>query len=293
MESWDPGIPGVHELDTGAHLCAFYSGAAGRDNLLRPFLMAGLRGGDKCLCLLDQAEPGEALHRLVEDAREFDCEGSAPHLQVERASSIYLRSGRFSAEHMTTFLADVAAEATKEDFSRLRAAGEMSWVLPGAPGAEDFFAYESALNDLVTRVHALLMCMYDLERFGISMLVDVLKTHPMVLVDETVLDNQHYMTPAQYLATHQEAPTYPLATIPPGRKHVPGDRDTWETLTEAEHRIAHLVAAGMTNKAIADELTLSRHTIDAHLKHIYAKLDIHSRVELTVLAMQRGRGPLM
>ena len=42
----------------------------------------------------------------------------------------------------------------------------------------------------------------------------------------------------------------------------------------------------MTNRSIADELHLSQHTVDAHLKHVYLKLDIHSRVELTVLAMQ-------
>jgi DNA-binding CsgD family transcriptional regulator len=42
----------------------------------------------------------------------------------------------------------------------------------------------------------------------------------------------------------------------------------------------------MTNRSIAEELYLSRHTVDAHLKHVYLKLDIHSRVELTVLAMQ-------
>jgi DNA-binding CsgD family transcriptional regulator len=42
----------------------------------------------------------------------------------------------------------------------------------------------------------------------------------------------------------------------------------------------------MTNRSIAEELHLSRHTVDAHLKHVYLKLDIHSRVELTVLALQ-------
>jgi hypothetical protein len=42
----------------------------------------------------------------------------------------------------------------------------------------------------------------------------------------------------------------------------------------------------MTNRTIAAELCLSRHTVDAHLKHVYLKLDIHSRVELTVLAVQ-------
>jgi DNA-binding CsgD family transcriptional regulator len=46
------------------------------------------------------------------------------------------------------------------------------------------------------------------------------------------------------------------------------------------------VAGGLTNRNIAEYLNLSPHTVDAHLKHIYTKLDIHSRVDLTVLALQ-------
>jgi DNA-binding CsgD family transcriptional regulator len=52
------------------------------------------------------------------------------------------------------------------------------------------------------------------------------------------------------------------------------------------------VVAGLTNREIATLLAVSRHTVDAHLKHIYTKLDIHTRVELAVLALQHpvGRG---
>ena len=46
---------------------------------------------------------------------------------------------------------------------------------------------------------------YDLELFGTSMLVDVLKTHPKVLVGSMVLDNPEYLTPDQYLATRRRA----------------------------------------------------------------------------------------
>ena len=56
----------------------------------------------------------------------------------------------------------------------------------------------------------------------------------------------------------------------------------------SELRVAELVVGGMTNRHMADYLNLSPHTVDAHLKHIYTKLDIHSRVELTVLALQHG-----
>ena len=133
------------------------------------------------------------------------------------------------------------------------------------------------------------MCMYDLDRFGVSMLVDVLTTHPRVLLGGMVLDNPHYLTPREYLAAESAsaATRYPLAKV-----HRPRTRaiapDPWQSLTDAELRVAELVVGGMTNRHMADYLNLSPHPIDAHLKHIYTKLDIHSRVELTVLALQHG-----
>jgi DNA-binding CsgD family transcriptional regulator len=62
--------------------------------------------------------------------------------------------------------------------------------------------------------------------------------------------------------------------------------DAWQSLTAAERRIGRWVAAGHSNQAIADRLVLSPHTIRAHLGNIYAKLHIHSRVELGVLSVR-------
>jgi len=54
----------------------------------------------------------------------------------------------------------------------------------------------------------------------------------------------------------------------------------WESLTGAELRVARLAAGGLTNRLIADELSLSRHTVESHLRHAFRKLDLRSRVEL-------------
>jgi DNA-binding CsgD family transcriptional regulator len=45
--------------------------------------------------------------------------------------------------------------------------------------------------------------------------------------------------------------------------------------------VASLVAAVLTNQAIADRLYLSRHTVDSHLRHIFGKLGVRTRVKLT------------
>lgn len=60
----------------------------------------------------------------------------------------------------------------------------------------------------------------------------------------------------------------------------------WHSLTEAELRVARLVALGMSNRAVAAELFLSRHTVDSHLRHIFRKLEVNSRVQVARHALQ-------
>jgi DNA-binding CsgD family transcriptional regulator len=161
----------------------------------------------------------------------------------------------------------------------------MSWVLPGPPGWDDLFLYESALNHAVEQMPAILMCLYDLQKFGADMLVEVLRTHPKVLLDRTVIDNPTTCTrrSTRPPPVHR-GNRYPMVKV--GADGEEGTDHGWASLTDAELRVVSCVARGMTNRSIAEELYLSRHTVDAHLKHVYLKLDIHSRVELTVLALQ-------
>ncbi|MCW2764234.1 MAG: putative regulatory protein, partial [Nocardioides sp.] len=61
----------------------------------------------------------------------------------------------------------------------------------------------------------------------------------------------------------------------------------WGSLTEAELRVARLVARALTNRVIADELELSPHTVESHLRHAFRKLDIGSRIELTRVVLRQ------
>ncbi|MFF4898141.1 helix-turn-helix transcriptional regulator [Streptomyces sp. NPDC001068] len=70
-------------------------------------------------------------------------------------------------------------------------------------------------------------------------------------------------------------------------RHVAGPVG-WEQLTESERKLVPLVAEGLTNRAVAERLYVSVHTVNTHMKHIFAKLGINTRVELTRLALERG-----
>jgi DNA-binding CsgD family transcriptional regulator len=62
----------------------------------------------------------------------------------------------------------------------------------------------------------------------------------------------------------------------------------WESLTDAELQVASLAAAGHTNRGIADRLFVSPHTVNTHLRHVFGKLDITSRVDLALAVERRS-----
>jgi DNA-binding NarL/FixJ family response regulator len=62
-----------------------------------------------------------------------------------------------------------------------------------------------------------------------------------------------------------------------------GERRGLAGLSRQEHRVAELVAEGLTNKEIAARLFVSRRTVDNHLYRMFTKLGVSSRVELAVL----------
>jgi DNA-binding CsgD family transcriptional regulator len=72
----------------------------------------------------------------------------------------------------------------------------------------------------------------------------------------------------------------------PQSKPRPEPDPAWAELSAAEAAVARLAARGATNREIAGELFLSPHTVDSHLRRIFAKLGISSRVKLAQLAFE-------
>jgi DNA-binding CsgD family transcriptional regulator len=65
----------------------------------------------------------------------------------------------------------------------------------------------------------------------------------------------------------------------------------WDSLTETENTVAALVSEGLSNQQVARRMFLSRHTVDFHLRHIFRKLGIDSRVVLTRIALAHTEQP--
>ncbi|MGW4820633.1 helix-turn-helix transcriptional regulator [Streptomyces sp. NPDC004227] len=90
------------------------------------------------------------------------------------------------------------------------------------------------------------------------------------------------------LATEELAKLYAAKAPAKGRQATPAyseqavsqDATRWSTLSDMERRIAYLVSDGLTNRQIANRVHLSAHTVNYHLRKVYRKLGIKTRVEL-------------
>ena len=63
----------------------------------------------------------------------------------------------------------------------------------------------------------------------------------------------------------------------------------WDSLTPTEHAVAGLVAEGLSNPQIGGRLYISGRTVQTHLAHMFAKLDISARAQLAAEVTRRQR----
>lgn len=182
------------------HICAFFRGADQRDDILLPFLRDGLVEGHKCIAVMDDPDFEQITDPL---SLVLDIEATLRSRQFELLSSgsAYLTGGYFSTERMLDFWESNVGRAVGADgFSFVRSVGEMTWALRDVPGVDQLVRYEAQLNEFLQRYPQVVLCLYDLERFTDGrLLMEVLKTHPKVLISGQVLENPWYVESEYFL----------------------------------------------------------------------------------------------
>lgn len=69
----------------------------------------------------------------------------------------------------------------------------MEWALEELPGVHDIVEYETRLNYVLPKFHDPVICTYDLSRFDASVVIDIMRTHPMVIIGGILQENPFYV----------------------------------------------------------------------------------------------------
>jgi hypothetical protein len=85
----------------------------------------------------------------------------------------------------------------------------MTWALRDAPGVEHLVSYESELNRVTASYPVVVLCLYDLDRFSGEVVVNIVKTHPQVLIQGILVENPYYVGPDEFLSSADSVPASP------------------------------------------------------------------------------------
>src|SRR5579872_3212424 len=170
------------KLGNERHICAFFHSPEEEYRVLLPFIRDGIEQGEKAFHILDPRLIDDHLERLREAGIDADTAQARGQLIVKRWQDAYLRDGHFDQEGMVALVEEVLSAGQAEGYPRTRAIGHMEWALEDFPGVNDLVEYETRLNFVLPKYKDPVICTYDCSKFGAGVAMDILRTHPMVIL---------------------------------------------------------------------------------------------------------------
>jgi hypothetical protein len=186
-------------LDEGIHVCTFFRTSAEKYRVLMPFVREGMEQGDRAFHIVNPSLRSEHAQRIAEagiDAARAEVEGQ---LEIMGWDDAHLRGGSFNQSAMLSLLPVLLNEGRARGFPVTRFIADMAWVL-NDPGALDrLLEYECRVNLAIPKAGDIVICAYDLDKFGAGIVIDALRTHPIVLIGGIVQRNPFYVPPEELL----------------------------------------------------------------------------------------------
>jgi MEDS: MEthanogen/methylotroph, DcmR Sensory domain len=178
----------------GDHVCAIYRTPEEQLHAAIEYIKEGLARGERCLYVVgehDQPTFRDALAGAGIDVAREEARGSLVLLTKHEG---HLSGGSFDPARMIAMLEKAVQDALDAGFNGLCAAGDMNWLLDGAPGTERLAEYEAKLNYFYESHRALGLCLYRRSMPGI-VLDRCLATHRVVRLAGGLLANPFYELP--------------------------------------------------------------------------------------------------
>jgi hypothetical protein len=180
------------QLRNHFHACAFVTGPLEERAVIDPFFIEGMRRGEKAVYIVDPQ------HRDEHEARLGASAPSAELLDVTTWNEAHLKGGTFDQERMMSGLEELIRTHAATGRPPMRLVGQMGWVFSSPPGIEQLVAYEASVNEVLNRGKTPTVCVYDVRRLSGSMMMDLLRAHPLTVMNGVLHENPFY-TPAEEL----------------------------------------------------------------------------------------------
>src|SRR5258706_7897068 len=181
------------------HICAFFNGPDEEHRVLRSFITDGFDRGEKAFHIVDPELRDEHLKSLANAGVDVQRMMGTGQLEVRPWLDAYLRGDRFDQDAMLALIEEVLQSGAASGYPLTRLLAHMEWALLDKPGVDDLIEYETRLNYVLPKYDDPVICTYDLTKFGSSVAMDIMRTHPVVIIGGVLQENPFFVPPGQFL----------------------------------------------------------------------------------------------
>jgi hypothetical protein len=187
------------QLAETRHVCAFFSSEEEEYRVLLPFIAGGFARGEKAVHVVNPEQRALHLERLVAAGIQAAAAEKQGQLEVRTNTETYLREGHFDPDRMLAAFEQMASGNAKTGFPLSRIVCRMDWVTADASHIEKIVEFESRVNDVWRRHEDAVICTYHLSKFGGDTVIDIMRTHPMVIIGGILQQNPFFVPPEEFL----------------------------------------------------------------------------------------------
>jgi len=192
-------------LNKQRHVCAFFHSREEEYRVMLPFIKDGFDRGEKAFQIVDPMLREEHLARLQAAGIDVISAEQTGQFELSDWDDTYLKDGHFDTERLLSLVNEVMENGIEQGYPLTRLVGHMEWALEDRPGVDDLLIYETGLNNISPEYKKNpLICVYDLAKFGGDIVVDVLRTHPMVIIGGILQENPFFVPPDEFLKDLRE-----------------------------------------------------------------------------------------
>jgi hypothetical protein len=192
------------QLGEVRHACAFFNSDDEASRVLLPFMKDGIACGHKVVHVVNPGERCQHLKRLNAAGIDATAAEQSGQLEFRTNTEAYLLDGRFDQNRMLEAFEQLASGNAEGGFPLSRIVCQMDWAAEGRAHIDDLVEFEARVNDVWCRHDDAVICVYDLAKFGGDTVIDIMRTHPMIVIGGILQENPFFVPSAQFLQELRE-----------------------------------------------------------------------------------------
>lgn len=192
------------QLSEARHVCAFFNSRDEEYRVTLPFIRDGFHCGDRAIHIVNPARRADHVARMTASGIDVDSAKDSGQLELHDWNDTFFHAGPFNVEQQLALLQMVLSSGREKGFPVSRYVAHAEWALQEGASVDLLLEFEARVNHIWPLYADTVICTYDLAQFSAEVVIDAIRTHPMVIIGGILQQNPFFVPPDEFLREVRE-----------------------------------------------------------------------------------------